>query len=230
MKIVETKQIRKEYNDGESVLVALDDLDFSIEASEIVAIIGPSGCGKTTLVNILGLILDATRGTVIIDGRNTTELSEKEKATLRNSFFGYLTQDFSLIENDSVFDNIRIPLMYSAQKIGKKEQRTRVEKYLSQLSLESIIDKKVKNLSGGQRQRVALIRAIINEPRVVIADEPTGSLDSETSKDIFSLLKGLVNEGISVLMVTHNVELANQCDRIIEMLDGTIKPEQGVTR
>ncbi|CAM4260952.1 ABC transporter ATP-binding protein [Erysipelothrix aquatica] len=222
MKIVEMNNVRKEYTDGEYTLTAVNNIDFHIEEGEIVAIIGPSGCGKTTLVNILGLILEPTRGEIVIDGKNIVEYREKDKAKARNEFFGYLTQDFSLVENDSVFDNIRIPLIYSSQRKTKREQRELILKYLNQLGLESIVDKKVKNLSGGQRQRVALIRAIVNEPRVIIADEPTGSLDSVTSKEIFDLLKGLVSEGISVLMVTHNLELASQCNRIVNMLDGQI--------
>lgn len=223
MKIIEAVKIRIEYKDGDDILVALDNIDFHINASELVAIVGPSGCGKTTLINAIGLLLNVKNGEILIEGINVTMLNEKNKSKLRNSFFGYLTQEFSLVEEDSVFSNIRVPLVYSTNKLSKKKQRDLVKDYLEQLNLSSIIDKKVKNLSGGQRQRVALIRAIINNPKVIVADEPTGSLDSETSKEIFNLLKGLVQEGVSILMVTHNMELANQCDRIISMLDGKIK-------
>jgi len=223
MKIIEAVKIRIEYKDGDDILVALDNIDFHINASELVAIVGPSGCGKTTLINAIGLLLNVKNGEILIEGINVTMLNEKNKSKLRNSFFGYLTQEFSLVEEDSVFSNIRVPLLYSTNKLSKKKQRDLVKDYLEQLNLSSIIDKKVKNLSGGQRQRVALIRAIINNPKVIVADEPTGSLDSETSKEIFNLLKGLVQEGVSILMVTHNMELANQCDRIISMLDGKIR-------
>jgi putative ABC transport system ATP-binding protein len=223
MKIIEAVKIRIEYKDGDDILVALDNVDFHINESELVAIVGPSGCGKTTLINAIGLLLNVKSGEISIEGKNVTKLNEKNKSKLRNSFFGYLTQEFSLVEEDSVFSNIRVPLLYSSNRLSKKKQRDLVKEYLEQLNLSRIIDKKVKNLSGGQRQRVALIRAIINNPKVIVADEPTGSLDSETSKEIFNLLRGLVQEGVSILMVTHNLELANQCDRIISMFDGKIR-------
>jgi putative ABC transport system ATP-binding protein len=223
MKIIEAVKIRIEYKDGDDILVALDNVDFHINESELVAIVGPSGCGKTTLINAIGLLLNVKSGEISIEGKNVTKLNEKNKSKLRNSFFGYLTQEFSLVEEDSVFSSIRVPLLYSSNRLSKKKQRDLVKEYLEQLNLSRIIDKKVKNLSGGQRQRVALIRAIINNPKVIVADEPTGSLDSETSKEIFNLLRGLVQEGVSILMVTHNLELANQCDRIISMFDGKIR-------
>lgn len=220
--IIKADRITKIFRSGDNKLLALNNVSLEVKEGEIVAIVGPSGCGKTTLVNVVGQILKQDSGQIYLNDSDVSQLSDNEMATIRNSFFGYLTQDFSLIEGDSVFDNIRIPLIYSSNSPSKKEQRKLVEKYLAQLNLNDIIDKPVNKLSGGQRQRVALIRSIINNPRVVIADEPTGSLDSATSLEIFNLLAGLISEGISVLMVTHNLAPADRCTRKINMLDGRI--------
>ena len=221
-KIIEIIDICKNYKDGERQKRVLSGVNLILDKPEIVAIVGPSGCGKSTLTNILGLLLEPTSGKGKIDGQDVSTFNDRKKSQLRNKTFGYITQDFALIEGQSVFENMRIPLMFSNNKVSKREQRKISKQFLKKLDLEELENKKVSKLSGGERQRVAILRSIINNPKVIIADEPTGSLDSENAEIVFSILKDLVTQSKIVVLVTHNMEMAYRCDRIFTLVDGSL--------
>lgn len=222
MNLIEIKGVEKEYRDGDSKTLALRGVDLSLNDPEMIAIVGPSGCGKTTLVNILGLLLNTTKGTVSINGQDISEYTDAQKSQMRNEMFGYVTQDFSLIEDQTVFDNVRIPLMLSKKKPTKKQQKKQVHASLKKLNIEHFLDKRVSKLSGGERQRLAIIRSIINNPKIIIADEPTGSLDDKNAGIIFDMLRELVKQSKIVVLVTHNMALANMCDRILVLDKGKL--------
>lgn len=221
--LIELINISKAYKDGNQIIHALQEVDLTLNNPEMLAIIGPSGCGKSTLVNIIGLLLEPSLGTLLIHGDDISNLSEQQKAKLRNKLFGYVTQDFSLIEDYTVFNNIRIPLMFSERKLSRKQQRESVISTLSSIGMEDYIDRKVSKLSGGERQRISIARAIVNNPQVIIADEPTGSLDEHNSKIIYGLLRSFVDSGKLVILVTHNMALAEKSDRILFLRNGKLQ-------
>lgn len=221
--LIELINISKVYKDGNQIIHALQEVDLTLNNPEMLAIIGPSGCGKSTLVNIIGLLLEPSLGTLLIHGDDISNLSEQQKAKLRNKLFGYVTQDFSLIEDYTVFNNIRIPLMFSERKLSRKQQRESVISTLSSIGMEDYIDRKVSKLSGGERQRISIARAIVNNPQVIIADEPTGSLDEHNSKIIYGLLRSFVDSGKLVILVTHNMALAEKSDRILFLRNGKLQ-------
>ncbi len=220
--IIKLENLVKIYDNGRSKTHAVNGVSLDIQRGEKVAIIGPSGCGKSTLLNLIGLIIKPSEGHIIILDKNANELNENQKARYRNQLFGYVVQDFALVEESTVYENVEIPLLYAQKRIRKTIRKQKVEAVLQKVGLSIKINEKVKNLSGGQRQRVAIARAIVNDPEIILADEPTGSLDSEISKNMFSLLNNLVKEGKTLVMVTHNTDLAKSCDRQVLMLDGTI--------
>jgi len=224
--LIKTENVKKEYMSGKKKNLVLKGVNLEINAGEKIAIVGPSGSGKTTLLNIIGLLLPATEGEVYLAGKRASSLKEKERAKLRNKFFGYIFQEFLLVEEDTVFQNIEIPLLYSLTKKTKSEKRKMVEKVLEKVGLEVKINEKVRNLSGGERQRVAIARAIINDPEVILADEPTGSLDAENGEKIVDILESLVDKGKTLLIVTHNEAIAKRCDRIFRIKDGYVEIEE----
>ena len=189
--------------------IALNDISLSIETGEFVGIIG--------------LLSHATEGNYYIGNENTTNLSEKKKAYYRNKLFGFVLQEYSLIENYSVFENVEIPLNYSKKTYSKKEKREHISDILNKLGLETKMDAICSNLSGGQKQRVAIARALVNDPEIIIADEPTGALDSETAQE-FSELIHKINQDLkkTIIMVTHDKNMLKYCDRVIELRNGTI--------
>ncbi|MBT1279369.1 ABC transporter ATP-binding protein, partial [Thermoanaerobacter sp. AC272] len=191
--LIKIENVKKEYISGKKKNLVLKGVNLEINEGEKIAIVGPSGSGKTTLLNIIGLLLPATEGEVYLAGKRASSLKEKERAKLRNKFFGYIFQEFLLVEEDTVFQNIEIPLLYSLTKKTKSEKRKMVEEVLEKVGLEVKINEKVRNLSGGERQRVAIARAIINDPEVILADEPTGSLDAENGEKIMDILESLVD-------------------------------------
>ncbi|MDK2986657.1 MAG: putative transport system ATP-binding protein [Clostridia bacterium] len=224
--LIKTENVKKEYMSGKKKNLVLKGVNLEINAGEKIAIVGPSGSGKTTLLNIIGLLLPATEGEVYLAGKRASTLKEKERAKLRNKFFGYVFQEFLLVEEDTVFQNIEIPLLYSLTKKTKSEKRKMVEEVLEKVGLEVKINEKVRNLSGGERQRVAIARAIINDPEVILADEPTGSLDAENGEKIVDILESLVDKGKTLLIVTHNEAIAKRCDRIFRIKDGYVEIEE----
>jgi putative ABC transport system ATP-binding protein len=220
--IIKVQNIKKEYISGRSKNLVLKGVSFEVNRGEKVAIVGPSGSGKTTLLNIIGLLIQPTEGEVYLEGKNVSSLSVKERARLRNKFFGYIFQEFLLVEEDTVFQNIEIPLLYSPHRTTKRKRKEMVREVLEKVGLEVKIKEKVKNLSGGERQRVAIARAIINDPEVILADEPTGSLDVENAEKVMNILEDLVAKGKTLLIVTHNELIAKRCDRIFKISDGHV--------
>lgn len=218
--ILVAEALRKEYANGKNRTLAVDGISLSVRQGEKIAVTGPSGCGKTTLLNMLGLIIPPTQGSIQVNMKNATRLSDKERAAYRNKFFGYIVQEFALIESSTVFENIEIPLLYAQKKPGKSQRRMLIASLVEQMGLSVKMNEKVKNLSGGQRQRVAIARAIVNDPQIILADEPTGALDSDTSNEIFALLEQLVTRGKTLILVTHNLELAARCQRQVTLKDG----------
>lgn len=215
--MIELKNISKEYT---KQMVALKNINLKIEEGEFAAIIGPSGAGKTTLMNILGCLDKQTEGEFWLDGENISKYSDKQKARLRNEKFGFVVQDFGLISGLTVYKNIRIPLLYTKNKANKK--RENIEKILERLKIFDKMDENVNNLSGGQRQRVAIARALVNSPNIILADEPTGALDQETGKEVMDIFDELNKQGKTVIIVTHDMNVANRCKRIIRVIDGKI--------
>ncbi|WP_350344460.1 ABC transporter ATP-binding protein [Proteinivorax tanatarense] len=220
--IIKGTELKKEFSSGKTKVLAVKDVSIEINKGDKIAITGPSGCGKTTLLNILGLVVKPTSGTVTINSKNTENLSEKELATHRNKVFGYVVQEFALIEEYTVFENIEIPLMYSSDKYSKKKKKEVITDVLKKVDLSVKVNEKAKNLSGGQRQRVAIARAIVNDPQIILADEPTGSLDSQTGEEILKILNSLVKQRKTLVLVTHDHSLAQKCDKQIKMSDGEI--------
>lgn len=216
--------ITKTFQKKRNKVIALEHIDLVIEQGEFVGIIGKSGAGKTTLLHIIGLLSSATKGEYYIGGEDTVNLSEKKKAQYRNKLFGFVLQEYGLIENDSVFENVEIPLNYSKKHYKKCEKRTIISDILDDLGVKSKIDDVCSNLSGGQKQRVAIARALVNDPQIVIADEPTGALDSETAQEFLELMHK-INQDLNktIIMVTHDKNMLKYCNRVIEIEDGKIR-------
>lgn len=223
--MIELKKINRHFKNGDQTNHILKDIDIHIDEGEFIAIMGPSGSGKSTLINILGFIDRGYEGEYLFNGENYKKSSDNKLATIRNHTVGFVFQNFKLIQNNTIFENVSIPLLYNG--MGSKERKDEVLKGLSDVGLHNKEDLLPNKLSGGQQQRVAIARAIINEPKFVIADEPTGALDSKTSKDIMDLFVTLNKEkGTTMIMVTHDREVANKADRIIHILDGRVKEEE----
>jgi len=219
--MIELKQIEKSYRRGAEEVRALRGVDLSIAAGELLAIIGPSGAGKTTLLHILGCLDQPTRGEVLFDGVNTSNMPESELVQLRREKIGFVFQQFYLIPGLSVFDNIALPLLFSK----KQASRSKILALAEMVGLEHRLDHAPAQLSGGEMQRAAIARGLVNDPEILLADEPTGSLDSQTGKSILDLLRQLTDQfNIAMLLVTHSDETARICRRTIHMRDGKIGP------
>ena len=218
--ILELQHIYKNYDQDKLVVPVLKDVSLQIEEGEYVAIMGPSGSGKTTLMNIVGCLDLPTSGTYILDGRPVSELKEKELTKVRRDTIGFVFQNFQLMPRESALDNVCLPLIYAG--VSKKDRRQMGMEALERVGLSDRADFKPTQLSGGQKQRVAIARAIVNEPAMILADEPTGALDTKTSAEIMELFKRLNKEGKTVVIVTHDPKVAEQCSRVIEVSDGKI--------
>lgn len=216
--------VTKTFKKKRTSVVALDSINLTVEKGEFLGIIGKSGAGKTTLLNIIGLLSRATEGNYYIGKEDTTNLSEKKKAQYRNQMFGFVLQEYGLIENYSVIENVEIPLNYAEKTYSKKEKRKRIFDILKKLGLEGKIDDVCSELSGGQKQRVAIARALVNDPEVLIADEPTGALDSETAQEFLELMYKINKElKKTIIMVTHDKNMLKYCNRVIEIKDGKLQ-------
>ncbi|MGN0298977.1 MAG: ABC transporter ATP-binding protein [Lachnospiraceae bacterium] len=216
--VIEMKEICKSFSIGERTLEVLKGINLCIQEGEMVAIMGASGCGKSTLLNLIGCLDKITSGMYQLNGTNITKKTEKQMANIRNQLFGYVIQDFALIKEDTVLENIMIPLDYSKKKIPK----TRINELLNQFGLSKLKKTRVSLLSGGEQQRVAIARALVNDPNIILADEPTGALDSATGEEVLHILRTICDSGKTVLIVTHDKNIAQQCDRILYMKDGKI--------
>ena len=218
--MIKLENIHKTYNLGKSnAFTALKGVNLTIGEGEMVAIIGKSGAGKSTLMHIIGCIDDFEKGTYKLADRDVSKISENKRATIRNSEIGIVLQDFALVEEYSAIENVMIPLYFSKNK-GKKKERAK--EALRKMGIEELADKRVNKLSGGQKQRVAIARAIVNNPKLLLADEPTGALDVNTSAEIMKEFKRLNEEGMTIVIITHDMDVAKGCERVVEISDGEI--------
>lgn len=222
MNFIYLDSIEKVYVNNDRKTYAIRDISLKVNKEDFIIIMGPSGSGKTTLLNIIGLLTDLSKGTYLLEGKDVARISPKQKAFYRNSKFGYLVQDFALIEEYSIYNNIVLPLKYSTKKNSKKDLENKVNALIEEYGIEAKPEDKVKNLSVGQRQRVALCRALINDPEIILADEPTGSLDSVNSKVVIDNLNKLNKMGRTIIMVTHNEELIKYATKTFFIRDGKI--------
>jgi putative ABC transport system ATP-binding protein len=221
--VIETKNLKKIYTTGEVETTALDNVNLNIKKGEFTAIMGPSGCGKSTLLNILGLIDNPTEGKYFFAGEEVSGYSERQRADLRKRNIGYVFQSFNLIDELTVYENIELPLLY--MKIRPNDRRERILEAMEQLKLAHRQGHFPKQLSGGQQQRVAVARAIVGRPKLILADEPTGNLDSSNGEEIMSLLTGLNEKGATIVIVTHSEAYAEYSQRIVHLFDGHIVAE-----
>jgi len=216
--MIKIENLRKVYRTEEVETTALDNMSLQIKEHEFVAIMGPSGCGKSTLLNILGLLDEPTSGSYLFNGIEASGLSENKRCDVRKENIGFVFQNFNLIGELTVFENVELPLLYGGVKTS--ERKRRVEKALKSVQLSHRRNHFPSQLSGGQQQRVAIARAIVNEPKLILADEPTGNLDSQNGMEIMDLLTTLNDAGTTIVMVTHSEHDARYSHRIIHMLDG----------
>jgi len=219
-KIVETRGIRKIYEMGPNRVEALRGLDFSVRSGEFVAIMGPSGSGKSTLMHILGCLERATEGIYLLGGQDISSVSDRDLSLMRANQIGFVFQTFSLISQYNVFENVEIPFLY--RKETRNKARRLAEKAIERVGLSARRHHKPSELSGGEMQRVAIARALAVDPLLILADEPTGNLDSKTSKNIISLFQDLNEQGTTLIVVTHEKEVASHCQTIYHLLDGRI--------
>lgn len=221
--LVEIKDMCKIYNPGENEVRALNHVDVSIEEGEFVAIIGQSGSGKSTLMNMLGCLDVPTSGTYMLHGKDVSRLSDNELSDIRNREIGFVFQGFNLIQNLTALENVELPLIYRGVSKGKRRQLS--EEALKKVGLEERMEHKPAEMSGGQQQRVAIARAIAQAPPIILADEPTGNLDSGSTMEIMQIMKDLHKEGRTVILITHDNEIAAQAERVIKIKDGKIESD-----
>lgn len=220
--MIELKGINKIYNyKKENEFQALYNINLKIEKGQMVAIMGRSGAGKSTLLHVLGFIDTFESGEYYLDSEKVDGFGEVERARIRNKNFGIIMQDFALVDNFTVFENVMLPLDFSKDK-RKRGKRDRVNQALKVIGIDGLSEKRVSKLSGGQKQRVAIARAIVNNPSIILADEPTGALDSKTADEIMQVFKQLNEDGKTIIIITHDINVAKQCERIIEISDGKI--------
>lgn len=218
MEIIQLQSIKRTYRTKEIETLALENVNLDVKQGEFISVMGPSGCGKSTLLNIMGLLDLPDEGEVIIDGQNTNQLKDGEMAEFRNRTLGFVFQSFHLIHSLNVLENVEVPLLY--RKSSEKERRAMAREVLEKVGLSARMKHSPSQLSGGQCQRVAIARAIIGKPKILLADEPTGNLDSKMGAEIMSLLMELNREGMTIVMVTHDDRIARQTGRIIRFFDG----------
>jgi putative ABC transport system ATP-binding protein len=218
--LIELKDIKKTYLVGRSEYPVLKGIDLEIEEGEFVALMGPSGSGKSTLLNIIGCLDRPTSGRFVLQGKDISRTSDQELARIRREELGFIFQTFNLIARISVQQNVEIPLMLRG--ISRRERRERATKLLESLNVAHRAEFGPQNISGGERQRVAIARALANDPRIIIADEPTGNLDLKNSSEVMKILNRLHEEGRTIIMVTHNPEITGNCSRVIRLRDGRL--------
>jgi putative ABC transport system ATP-binding protein len=218
--MLEIKNLNKSYQMGESSLHVLKGIDLHAKSGEMVAIMGSSGSGKSTLLNIIGILDEADSGDYVLDGVEIKNLNEKKAANYRNQFLGFVFQSFNLINYKNAMENVALPLYY--QGLKRKERQEKAMFHLEKVGLADWAKHLPSELSGGQKQRVAIARALASEPKLLLADEPTGALDTATSQEIMQFLQQLNNEGKTILLVTHEEDIAKMCKRIVRLRDGII--------
>lgn len=218
--ILKLDHIYKDYIQGKMTVPVLKDVSLHVEEGEYVAIMGPSGSGKSTLMNIIGCLDRPTSGEYELDGKNVLSLNDKAMAAARLQKVGFVFQNFQLLSRQSALENVALPLVYAG--IRKKVRRQRAKEALEKVGLEDRVSFKPTQLSGGQKQRVAIARAIVNRPKILLADEPTGALDSKSSKQVMELFQRLNDEGVTIVMITHDPGIAGYAKRIVDIFDGEI--------
>jgi putative ABC transport system ATP-binding protein len=218
--MIQLQHIQRDFRVGEQSVHALNDINLDIDQGAYVAIMGPSGSGKSTLLNMLGLLDTPTSGRYLLDDRDVTQLDEEQQAQTRNRYIGFVFQAFHLVPRLSAEENIELPLMLAG--MDKAQRRTLVAEALNEMGLEDRATHKPDQLSGGQRQRVAIARATVTRPRILLADEPTGNLDQKSGGDVIRTLESLNERGITLIVVTHDLDLGERAGRLIRMVDGRI--------
>ncbi len=226
--MLKIKALHKSYPIGDSRLHVLKGIDLSVDEGEMVAIMGSSGSGKSTLLNIIGMLDEADSGEYTLDGVPIKDLTEKKAAIYRNKFLGFIFQSFNLINYKNALENVALPLYY--QGLKRKERQEKALFHLGKVGLTDWANHLPNELSGGQKQRVAIARALAANPKLLLADEPTGALDTKTSYDIMAFIQQLNDEGKTILMVTHEEDIANMCKRIVRLKDGVIIEDTEVTQ
>ena len=222
-KVIEIQDIVKNYQIGSVIVRALRSVSVNINKNEYVAIMGPSGSGKSTLMNLLGCLDTPTSGSYILNGTDVSKMEDDYLAEIRNKEIGFVFQTFNLLPRYTALENVMLPLIYAG--VGKVEREKQAVEALEKVSLQDRMDHKPNELSGGQRQRVAIARALVNNPSIILADEPTGNLDSKTSLDIMGLLNNIHENGNTVIVVTHEEDIAKHAARIIRLFDGEISQD-----
>ena len=226
--LIDITNIKKYYKVGTVIVKALEGVSLKIFENEYVAIMGPSGSGKSTLMNLLGCLDTPTEGQYVLNGTDVSKLEDDRLAEIRNNEIGFVFQTFNLLPRYTALENVMLPLIYAG--IGKIERQKMAEQTLANVSLDDRMLHKPNELSGGQRQRVALARALVNNPSIILADEPTGNLDSRTSLEIIELFQRLNSDGLTILMVTHEPDIAHFANRIVILRDGLIQTDKLVKR
>ena len=222
--LLNLSHIYKDYQQEKLVVPVLKDVSLSVEEGEYVAIMGPSGSGKTTLMNIIGCLDKPTEGTFLLDGQDIRSCSENDMSDIRLNKIGFVFQSFHLLPRQSALSNVEMPLNYA--KVPKKERRERAFRALERVGLADRVDFKPNQLSGGQMQRVAIARAIVNNPKLLLADEPTGALDSKSGAQVMELFQKLNDEGVTVLMITHDPDIASHAKRVVTIRDGVLMEKE----
>ena len=225
--VIRTEKLTRAYSMGSSNVTALQDADLTVNAGEFIALMGASGSGKSTLLNLIGLLDRATAGEYWLEGKSVSSLRRDEMSDLRGKRIGFIFQNFNLLPRLSAWENVALPLAYRQGQFGHQDQLNRAREALSRVQLDHRLDHQPMELSGGERQRVAIARALITQPAVILADEPTGNLDSKTGIEIMHLLKELNDEGRTIILVTHDMNVASYANRICNMRDGIL--EEGET-
>ncbi|HBT17453.1 MAG TPA: macrolide ABC transporter ATP-binding protein [Firmicutes bacterium] len=226
--LIKADHLRKVYKMGTIKVEALKEASFQISEGEFVAIIGPSGSGKSTLMHILGCLDQPTTGKYLLDEHDVSRASDDQLAEIRNKKIGFVFQQFNLLPKATILQNVCVPLIYSGIR-GRRRQQKLAERALQMVGLGDRMNHRPNEISGGQKQRVAIARALINNPSLILADEPTGNLDSKTGKEIINIFQQLNNEGHTIIMVTHDQEIANQARRVIQLRDGLIQRDEVIS-
>jgi len=224
--VIKIRSIVRNFPLGQEVVKVLKGIDLDIERGEYVALMGPSGSGKSTLMNLLGCLDTPTAGSYELNGKDVSNMTQDELAEIRNKEIGFVFQTFNLLPRTTALDNVALPMIYAGA--NKEERKKRAEQVLKDVGLADRMDHKPSQLSGGQRQRVAVGRALINKPSIILADEPTGNLDSTTSLEIMDLFKEIHNQGNTVIIVTHEEDIAAKTHRIIRLVDGMVSSDERI--
>lgn len=221
--VIKIRKITRDFKMGQEILQVLKGIDLDIEKGEYVALMGPSGSGKSTLMNMLGCLDTATSGSYELNGINVSTMTDDELAEIRNKEIGFIFQTFNLLPRTTALDNVALPMIYAGA--SKAERTKRAEEVLHDVGLADRMDHRPNELSGGQRQRVAVGRALVNNPSIILADEPTGNLDSKTSEEIMNLIDAIHQKGNTVILVTHEEDIAQRAKRVIRLRDGMIESD-----